>query len=92
MKLFQEYKYIFSYEDLKTYDPGIFEHTIPLVDGAIPIQKKPQSMNLSLKPLIKDKLDKMEQAGIIFPIQHSKWILIWWWLERKMEKFVIVLI
>lgn len=43
VKLFQVYKYIFawSYEDLKTYDPRIFQNTIPLVNGEIPVQQKP---------------------------------------------------
>ena len=76
VKLFQECTDIFSwsFEALKTYDLEIFQHTIPLVDEAIPIWKKPRSMNSSLKPLIKADLDKMEKASIIFPAQHSNWI------------------
>lgn len=41
---------------------------IPLVDGGIPICQKPRNMNPNMKPLIKDKIYKMEKGGIILSV------------------------
>jgi hypothetical protein len=42
MNLIREYKYVFSwsYEDLKSYKGDIFQHTIPLKEGAKPFRHK----------------------------------------------------
>ena len=74
--LFKEYIDVFtwSYDDLKAYDKKIFQHIIPLREGAKPVKQKIRMMNPKLKPLIKVELEKLKKAGIIYPIMHSEWL------------------
>jgi hypothetical protein len=70
--LFKEYLYVFawSYDDLKAYDKTIFQHIIPLREGANPIKQKIRIMNPKLKSLVKVELEKLKKVGIIYPIRH----------------------
>ena len=58
--LIRKYKDVFSwtYDDLKTFDLAIIEHTIPLNEGAKPYRQKLQNVNPKLAPLIKKNLKK----------------------------------
>jgi hypothetical protein len=75
--LFKEYIDVFawSYDDLKAYDKTIFQHIIPLREGAKPAKQKIRIMNPKLKPLVKVELEKLKKDGIIYPIRHSNWLL-----------------
>jgi hypothetical protein len=55
---FKEYLDVFawSYDDLKAYDKTIFQHIIPLREGANPIKQKINMMNTKLNPLVKVEL------------------------------------
>jgi hypothetical protein len=74
--LFKEYLDVFawSYDDLKAYDKTIFQHIIPLREGANPVKQKIRIMNPKLKPLVKVELEKLKKVGIIYPIRHSDWL------------------
>ena len=74
--LIREYKDVFAwtYDDLKTFDPAIIEHTIPLNEGANPYRKKLRNFNPKLSPLIKKELEKMLATGMIRPIKHTTWV------------------
>ena len=74
--LIREYKDVFAwtYGDLKTFDPAIIEHTIPLNEGAKPYRQKLRNINPKLAPLIKKELEKMLAAGIIRPVRHTTWV------------------
>ena len=74
--LSSEYKDIFAwtYDDLKTYDPSIIEHTIPLKEGSKHYRKKLRNVNPKLAPLIKKELEKMLAAGIIRLVRHTTWV------------------
>ena len=65
--LIREYKDVFAwtYNDLKTFDPAIVEHTIPLNEGGKLYRQKLRNINPKLAPLIKKELEKMLGAGII---------------------------
>ena len=71
--MIREYKDVFAwtYDDLKTYDPSIIEHTIPLKEGSKPYRKKLRNVNPKLAPLIKKELEKMLPPGIIRPIRQT---------------------
>jgi hypothetical protein len=71
IKLFKEYKDIFSwtYEDLKTYDTKIIQHIIPIKPQTKPFQQKMRKMHPSLEPQVKEELNKLLVAKIIFPVQ-----------------------
>jgi hypothetical protein len=76
IKLFKEYKDIFSwtYDDLKTYDTKIIQHIIPMKPQTKPFQQKLRKMHPSLEPQVKDELNKLLAARIIFPVRHTQWI------------------
>jgi hypothetical protein len=61
--LFQEFKYVFSwtYDDLKEYDKYIFQHTIPLREGAKPFKQKIRLINPKPDPLVKIKLENLKR-------------------------------
>jgi hypothetical protein len=76
VKLFREYKDMFtwSYDDLKTFDTQVMQHVIPIKEGAKPVQQKLRKMHPSLEPTVKDEVNKLLAAHIIFPICHTQWV------------------
>eukprot|EP00253_Pinus_taeda_P009819 PITA_09819 len=68
--LFKEFQDVFSwsYEDLKSYDTSIIQHTIPLKPNKKPFKQKLRRINPMLFPLIEKEVKRMFEAGIIrFP-------------------------
>ena len=51
-----------GYEDLKTYDPAIITHTIPLKEGSKPFRKRQRPVNPLLEPLIYQEVKKLLDA------------------------------
>ena len=76
IKLFTEFQDVFSwsYEDLKSYDTSVIQHTIPLKENQKPFKQKMRRINPVLLPLIEKEVKRMYQAGIIAPIRFSEWI------------------
>ena len=72
IRLFNEFKDIFSwtYDDLKTFDPNIMQHVIPMKQQAKPFQQKFRKMHPSLEPAVKKELNKLIATRIIFPVWH----------------------
>ena len=70
-----EFKDIFAwkYDDLKTFDPDIMQHVIPMKQQAKPFQQKLRKMHPSLEPA-KKELNKLLAARIIFPVRHTQWV------------------
>ena len=75
-KLIRECKDVFTwtYDDMKTYDPSIIEHTIPPKERGKPYRKKICNINRKLAPLVKKEIEKMLDVGIIRPIRHTTWV------------------
>jgi hypothetical protein len=76
IKLFKEFKYVFAwtYDDLKTFDPNIIQHVIPMKPQTLPFQQKLRKMHPKLEPTIKKELNKLLNAKIIFPVRHTQWV------------------
>ena len=76
LKFLTEYKYViaWSYEELKTYDPEIITHEIPLKPDAKPFRERQNPVNPIIEPLIMKEVKKLLDAKIIFPIRHSTWV------------------
>ena len=76
IKLFKEFKYVFSwtYDDLKTFNPQVMQHIIPIKQESKPFQQKLRKYQPSLEPTIKKELNKLLATRIIFPIQHTQWV------------------
>jgi hypothetical protein len=56
--LVREYRDVFawSYDELKTYDPKIINHAIPLKEDAKPFRKRKRYMNPKVAPTIQREL------------------------------------
>ena len=76
IELFKEFQDVFawSYEDLKSYDTSVIQHTIPLKENQKPFRQKLRRVNHVLLPLIEKEVKRMYEVGIIAPIRFSKWI------------------
>ena len=71
--LFKEFQDVFawSYEDLKSYDTSVIQHTIPLKPDQKPFKQKLRRINPMLLPAMEQEVQKMFKAGIIAPIRFS---------------------
>jgi len=76
VELFKEFQDVFawSYEDLKSYDTSVIQHTIPLKENQKPFKKKIRRVNPILLPLIEKEVKRMYEARIITPIRFSEWV------------------
>lgn len=76
--LFKEFQDVFewSYEDLKSYDTVVIQHTIPLKPNQKPFKQKLRRINPILLPSIGKEVKKMFEAGIIAPIRFQSGFLI----------------
>eukprot|EP00253_Pinus_taeda_P014545 PITA_14545 len=74
--LLKKYKNVFSrnYEDLKTYDTSIIQHTIPMISDEKPVQWKLRNIYPNLENQIKSELNKLLKVKIIFPVRHPRWV------------------
>jgi ribonuclease HI/transposase InsO family protein len=76
IRLFKEFKDVFAwtYEDLKTFDPNIIQHVIPMKPQTLPFQQKLRKMHPKLEPTVQKELNKLLSAKIIFPVRHTQWV------------------
>jgi hypothetical protein len=76
IKLFWKYQDVFAwtYDDLKTYDTWIIQHTIPMKKDVKPFQQKLWKIHPSLEPQVHKELKKLLDAKIIFQVHHSMWV------------------
>lgn len=74
--MLKKYKNVFAwnYEDLKTYDTSIIQHTIPMISDEKPIHQKLRKIHPNLENKMKSELNKLLKAKITFPIRHSRWV------------------
>jgi ribonuclease HI len=76
IKIFKEFKDVFAwtYDDLKTFDPNIIQHIIPMKPQTLPFQQKLRKMHPKLEPTVKKELNKLLNAKIIFPVRNMQWV------------------
>ena len=72
----KEYRDVFawSYKDLNGVDPAICQHTIPMKDDAKPSKKRPYTYNENFANKIKEEIDKLLDAELIYEIEHTEWV------------------
>jgi len=70
LKKFMDF-FSWSYEDLKSYDTNIIQHTIPIKENQKPFKQKLRKINLVLLPAIEKEIQRMYDAKIIVPIRFS---------------------
>jgi ribonuclease HI len=76
VKLFKEFKdaFAWTYDDLKTFDPNIIQHVIPMKPQTLPFQQKLRKMHPKLELTVQKELNKLLSAKIIFPVRHTQWV------------------
>lgn len=76
IRLLKEYKDVFAwtYDNLKSFDPNIMQHNIPIKLQSKPFQYKLRKMHPSLEPIVKSELNRILVAKIIFLVYHTKWV------------------
>eukprot|EP00253_Pinus_taeda_P026383 PITA_26383 len=76
IRLLRKNKHVIAwkYDDLKTYDTSIIQHTIPMLSEQKPVQQKLRKIHPNLESQIKSELNKLLKAKIIFPVRHSNWV------------------
>jgi hypothetical protein len=72
----KEFTDVFSwkYNDLKTYDPEVIQHKIPLEKDTIHFKQKLRPISPLLLPIIEREIKKLLDAKTIIPLRYSKWI------------------
>ncbi|MCO5583833.1 hypothetical protein L7F22_037748 [Adiantum nelumboides] len=65
--------FAWSYKDLEGIPQELGVHTIPLVEGAKPVRGRAYKLNPKYAEAVKLELEKMQEAGIIVPVEHSEW-------------------
>jgi hypothetical protein len=75
-KLLHEYQDLFptKFTDMKGIKGPMGEMKITLKADASPIKQRPYRLNPKYKQKVKIELDRMMEAGIIEPVEESKWI------------------
>jgi hypothetical protein len=53
----------------------IGEMKIHLIPDSIPTRQRPYKLNLVYKKKVKEEINKMLEAGVIKPVEESKWII-----------------
>jgi hypothetical protein len=76
MKLLQENKEAFTwdYTDMKGISPDLCTHKIYIKEDCQPICQPQRRMNPNLREILKEELQKLLNAGFIYPISDSEWV------------------
>lgn len=76
IKLLQENKEAFAwdYTDMKGISPELCTHRIYIKEGSWPVCLPQQRMNPNIREIVKEELQKLLNAGFIYPISDSEWV------------------
>lgn len=76
MKLLRENKEAFTwdYTDMKGISPELCTHRIYIKEGSHLICQPQRRMNPNLREIVKEELQKLLNAGFIYPISDSEWV------------------
>jgi hypothetical protein len=66
--------FVWTYEDLRTYETSVIEHKIPLKEEAKPFRKKLRQINPMLLPIMEREVKKLLDAQIIVPLRYFEWV------------------
>jgi hypothetical protein len=74
--LFKEFCDVFfwSYKEMPSIDPRIVKHEITTYPDAKSVRQKLHPVNPRKATSIKDEVEKLLQAGFIYPIQLTQWV------------------
>jgi hypothetical protein len=61
-------------EDIKGISPSVVMHKIHLEENAKPSREPQRRLNPAMQEVMRAKVIKLLDAGIIYPISNSKWV------------------
>ena len=59
---------------MKVLDPALCTHWIYISPNCKPIRQPQRRVNLALRDIVKSELQKLLNAGFIYPILDSQWV------------------
>ena len=76
MVLLRKHRGAFGYsmEELKGISPSIATHRIYMEEGAKPVIEHQRKLNPMMKEVVRKEITRLLDAGIIYPIEGSKWV------------------
>ena len=66
--------FAWSYKEMKGVHPLVCTHYIYIKEGCKPVRQPERWMNPTLKDIVKEELQKLLDAGFIYPISDSEWV------------------
>eukprot|EP00253_Pinus_taeda_P024779 PITA_24779 len=66
--------FAWSYKEMKGVHPSVCTQHIYSKEDCKPIRQPQRRMNLPLKDIVKEELQKLLDAGFIYPIYNSEWV------------------
>ena len=76
VSLLSDFSDVFAWSpfDLTGISPGLGEHKIDLVEGAVSIRQRQYRLNPRYSLMVKEDIDRLLEAGFIYPVVNSEWI------------------
>ena len=76
VSLLSEFSDVFAWSplDLTGISPRLGEHRIDLVEGAVPVRQKQYRLNPRYSLMVKEDIDRLLEAGFIYPVVNSEWV------------------
>eukprot|EP00253_Pinus_taeda_P034284 PITA_34284 len=66
--------FTWSYKEMKGVHPSVCTHHIYIKEGCKPIRQPQKRMNPALEDIVKEEMQKLLDAGFIYPILDSEWV------------------
>lgn len=63
-----------EYQDMCAIHPDSCTHHIYIDEGSHPIRQQQRRLNLALREIVKEELQKLLNVGFIYPISDSRWV------------------
>ena len=64
--------FAWNYKEMKGVNPSVYSHHIYIKEYCKPVRYPQRRMNVSLKDIVKEELQKLLDVGFIYPISDSK--------------------
>lgn len=76
IKLLSEFSDVFAWEtsDLTGIPTSLGEHEIDLMEGAKPVRQRQYRLNPKYSAMVKEELEKLLEAGFIYPVNNTEWV------------------
>ena len=77
MELLKEYFDVFPWtpSDLRGIPPDLVKHHIDLIEGVVPVRQRQYRLNPKYSLMVKEEIDRLLEAGFIYPVNNSEWVL-----------------